>query len=162
MLESFGKRGSGICSSKLLPCDAGKIIESSIGDAVFTIDKTSIYTCVFISLPLLIHKIAYRLFCTFLFNWYILEIFFSGMYIHNFASYCQLPSAEAVSIYISTCSVSLFVVLHPVLFITKALLPFLANSLFKDHPPNISDTWQHLYTHACTHTLSSPSSTKLG
>lgn len=59
MLESFGKRGSGKCSSKLLPCDAGKIIELSVGDAVFTIDKTSIYTCVFISLPLLIHKIAY-------------------------------------------------------------------------------------------------------
>lgn len=33
--------------------------------------------------------------------------------IHNFAHYCQLPSAEVISVYISTHSVSLSIVLHP-------------------------------------------------
>lgn len=58
-LESFGKRGSGKCSSRLLPSDAEETIESGIGDVRFTIDKTSMYKFVLIFLPILRQKMAY-------------------------------------------------------------------------------------------------------
>lgn len=152
MLELFGKMGSGKCSSKLLPCDAGKIIESGIGDADFLIDKTSIYRCVLISLPLLIHRIAYLIVLYFSIDifWRSFSVGYTSVILLAVVS-CPLQRLYQLMFLRVVCHFLLFCILSSLLqklFYLFWPTPCLKTIILADVIPDSMCTHMHAHVHS--------------